>query len=82
MGEINYNIKGNKKAVKIRPEDVRTELEDNEESIRKEVLEVCNKYIVMVIFHKPNAMFEYSDKALWNMILYQLEEDDELGEEK
>ena len=46
------------------------------------MLEVCNKYIVMVIFHKPNAMFEYSDKALWNMILYQLEEDGDGLEEK
>ena len=36
----------------------------------------------MVIFHKPNAIFEYSDKALWNMILYQMEDGDELEEEK
>ena len=80
MAEINYNIKGNKKEVKIKPEDVRTELEDNEESIRKEILDICNKYTVTVIFQKPNAVFEYSDKALWNMILYQMEDDeDELG---
>jgi hypothetical protein len=27
-----------------------------------------------VIFHKKEVFYEYSDKALWNMILYQMEE--------
>ena len=53
---------------------MRTELEDDEDSIKKEVMELCNKYTVQVIFQKGSVMYEYSDKALWNMILYQLEE--------
>jgi hypothetical protein len=74
LGSVSYNIKGTNKEVKIKPEDVRTELEDDEDSIKKEVMELCNKYTVQVIFQKGSVMYEYSDKALWNMILYQLEE--------
>ena len=39
------------------------------------MLQVCNKYIILVIFQKTGTTFEYSDKALWNMILYQMEEE-------
>lgn len=74
LGNINYNIKGNKKEVKIKPEDVRTELEDDEDSVRKEVVDLCSKYTIHVIFQKKEVSYEYSDKALWNMILYQMEE--------
>ena len=69
--------------MKIKPEDVRTELEDDEDSIKKEVMELCNKYTIQVIFQREATMYEYSDKALWNMILYQLEEEgSELVKEK
>jgi trehalose-6-phosphate synthase len=69
--------------VKIKPEDVRTELEDDDDSIKKEVTELCNKYTIQTIFQKESTMYEYSDKALWNMILYQLEEEgSELVKEK
>jgi hypothetical protein len=40
------------------------------------MLELANKYTIQVIFQRydPVAIYEYSDRALWNMILYQLEE--------
>lgn len=53
---------------------MRTELEDDEDSVRKEVADLCSKYTIQVIFHKKEVFYEYSDKALWNMILYQMEE--------
>lgn len=57
LGHINYNIKGANKAVKISPEDVRTELEDDEDSVRKEVAELCSKYTIQVIFQKKEVTY-------------------------
>jgi hypothetical protein len=33
---------------------------------------LISKYIIHVIFHKNEVLYEYSDKALWNMILYHM----------
>jgi hypothetical protein len=67
------------KQKKVKPEDVRTELENDEDGVQREVVGLCAKYIIHVIFHKNDVLYEYSDKALWNLILYHL--DHEKGEE-
>lgn len=61
--------------MKIKPEDIRTELEDDQDGVRTEVTGLFGKYTVQVIFQQRDMMFEYSDKALWNTILNNIEED-------
>lgn len=34
---------------------------------------LCSKYVSQVIFQKNDIVYEYSDKSLWNQILYNLE---------
>jgi hypothetical protein len=41
--------------------------------VQREVTGLCGKYIIHVIFHKNDVLYEYSDKALWSLILYHLD---------
>jgi len=34
---------------------------------------LCAKYVSQVIFQKDDVVYEYTDKSLWNLILYNLE---------
>jgi hypothetical protein len=55
-------------------------LENDEEDIQKEFLGLSSKYITNVIFRKNEVLYEYSDKALWNLILYHMDNENENGE--
>lgn len=40
---------------------------------------LSSKYVMQVIFHKVNLAYDYNDKALWHLILYNMEEGSELS---
>ena len=63
------------KQKRVKPEDVRTELEEGEEELQRECSGLCAKYITHVVLRKTDVLYEYSDKALWNAILSHLDQE-------
>ena len=57
LNHVNYNVKGVKREIKISPEDIRTELEDDEDGVKTEVLGLIGKYTVQVIFQQTDTRF-------------------------
>jgi len=71
--DVEFKVKYSNKSVRVRPIDIRTELEDNEDSNQTELKILIAKFIYQMIFQKNEVSYEYSDKALWNQILYGIQ---------
>ena len=53
-----------------------TQLQNDENSFQKEMMIISSKFILETVFEKVDIKYEYSDKSLWNEILYKFEKEE------